>query len=48
MVQKKLVKLQEKKVELAAPLEDTKMLAMKMSELDPNVAKIIKPTMLGC
>ena len=42
IVQEKLVKLQEKKVELAAASKDTKMLTMRMDELDDDVALIVR------
>ena len=38
---KKKTKLEEKKIELEAASEDTKMLTMRMDELDPNAAMIV-------
>ena len=41
VVQEKLIKLQ-KKVELAAASEETKMLSMKMDNLDPDGGNIVQ------
>ncbi|KAE8782504.1 hypothetical protein D1007_44171 [Hordeum vulgare] len=42
VLQDKMIKLQKRKVELAAASEDTKIFSMKMSGLDPNAVKIIQ------
>ncbi|KAE8784925.1 hypothetical protein D1007_41412 [Hordeum vulgare] len=41
VVQEKLMKPQEKMVELLTASMDTKMLIMKRSDLDPQAAKIV-------
>ena len=41
-LEEKKTKLEERWFELAAALEETKMLTIKMDELDPNVAKVMQ------
>ena len=50
-IKEKKTKLKEKKFEFAATSKDTKMLTMKMDELDTNVAMIVQAVcakMLKC
>ncbi|KAE8802120.1 hypothetical protein D1007_22173 [Hordeum vulgare] len=46
-MQRKMIKLQDKKPEPVAISEDTKMLTMKMLYLDPDAAKIVQAHVLG-